>query len=308
MSLNGNYEGGWGSGSMFWDQPGLDAPVDYQSVEGEGIEATPSHPPETPPPTPTPGVDIFDLNLSEIVTDTTQSALVGQQQLLQAVASKPNITLSDCNWTIGGDVEGSYDPSGTSAEPSPAVTSDVQRVGFFWSSSGSNTASSNDGVSVTCAGTSTGDLSASATYSVEQPVFAVVPTYEPSPDIQPCSDGTYKSGYWVAYRTTCSAGYGPYWTYTVTPPPGTGGQIAMDQLVWINPWIQPTPSATPSPIYTTGGTYPEDTGFPYAEATPVDTPWVAYDYPGFPLNTTPYELCNDVSFEDYWMYLQTRTI
>jgi len=75
------------------------------SLESYSVE-TYMHTTESPPPTPTPGVDIFDFNLNKIVTNTTQTALAGQSQLLEAVPSREGISFSSCNWTISGNIVG----------------------------------------------------------------------------------------------------------------------------------------------------------------------------------------------------------
>ena len=109
-------------------------------MESYGVFAVATHAPQTPPPSPTPGVDIVDINLDTVVTNTTQNAIVGAQQRLYAVPSQPTDPISNCDWTIAGTTVGSYAPTPTSASPSPEPTTGVMGVTFYWIGNGSGRA------------------------------------------------------------------------------------------------------------------------------------------------------------------------
>jgi hypothetical protein len=291
-----------GGGSFITSQSGWPSVV--QTVEAWIVQTVPTHAPATPFPSPTPGINLFDFNLAEIVTNTTQSAVVGQQQLLQAVAAQPGVTLEDCNWTVGGAIVGSYNPYATSASPSPTSLSDVQQVNFYWLGSGANTTSASYTVSATCSvTTSHGPLSASATYQVKQPTYVIQPTFEPSPDVKWYMSGyDDQPGYWLAYAPTTDTG-GVHYNYSVANVP-VDGAIVMTQLVYTNDFVYPSsPPATPYAVSTTNGQYWNDGGFPYFTPDPTNTTYSQGDGPGVPVGAEDYELTTDEDFQDYFMYL-----
>lgn len=264
-----------------------------------------SHPPTTPFPSPTPGIDIYDFNLTKIVTNTTPNAIVGQLQILEAVAPQPEETLSNCNWTLGGKSVGSYAANGSS--PSPAPTSNVQEVQYYWIGSGQNNASANDGVSVTCTASPGGNLSASATYTVQQPTFTTneIATYGTLVTAYP--KGFYGNpGIYIAYATGPSPSPSPgvTWAYSVTNVPSAGGgQIAMGQLTDIyNTATIPSPSPTSTVLATTNGSYWLDGVFPYDTPAPYNSTWSRFDEPAQPVTNDFSQAQISMLFQDYFMY------
>jgi hypothetical protein len=311
MSLNGYYipGGGWGSGSIFWDQPGLNYPTDYSTIEGYLVEATPSHPPATPPPTPTPGVDIFDFNLHAIVTGTSQYSVGGVQQVMQAVPSEPNVTLGNCNWTIGGNIVGGYAPSGPS--PSPAATSDALEVLFYWIGSGNNSTNVTETVSVTCSVSGGGNLSATASYHVQQPLISPgsgLPVVTEYGSTVTGYEGGFlgNSGIYIAYASGPSPSPQPGvgWSFIAESVP-TPGQIALLQtLYYDNTAIIPSPRPTTTTLATSNGLYCVDASpTPFlAPAATIPSPVVATDAPAQPIYTPITSASLDMAAKDFYMY------
>jgi hypothetical protein len=266
------------------------------------VEDVDYHPPATPPPTPTPGINIFDSNLKLIVTNTTQTALAGQQQVLDAVPTEPTISLGSCAWTIGGNIVGGYSPGST---PSPAPTNSSQ-VSFLWIGSGSNIASANESVSVKCVGSpSSSNLTASATYDVYQPTYsASTVTYGSA--VTAYLSGFYgNAGIYIAYATGPSPSPTPgiIWSYKVSAPSGAVGQIAMGQLIDIDNVAIPSPSPTPTTLATTDGSYWLDGAFPYETPAPYTATWSRYDEPAQEIDNGFSSVQISYLAKDFFMFL-----
>lgn len=302
LTQNQSYtaNGGWFDGRIIFIS--VSSGLTADSLESWQVTEEPTHPAATPYPTPTPGVDIFDFNLAKVVTGTTQSAIVGQAQILEAVASEPNISLNNCNWTIGGNSVGAYTANGSS--PSPEPTGNVQQVQFFWIGSGSNTSSTNETVSVTCSDTSTSNLTASATYNVEQPtVNANVASYYSQMNVF-YNGYVGNTGLNIAYAPSSSS-YGVNWNYGVSNAPSSGGQIAMGQAVLLNNTAieSASPSPIPTTLGTTNGNYCLDGAFPYAPAVNASKPWISSDAPGSGIANYLLSVSLSFQFKDYFMYM-----
>jgi hypothetical protein len=280
--------------------------IGIQSLEGYTYVGYPSHPPATPLPTPSPGIDIFDFNINKIVTNTMQTAVVGQAELLQAVISQPGETLSNCNWTIGGNIVGGYTPNGSS--PLPAPTSNAQETYYYWIGSGQNNASANEGVAVSCTASPGGSVTASATYGVQQP------TVNTNSVLFGSNATAYNNGYlifpgvWAVYATGPSPSPSPgvNWTYAVSNVPSSGaGQIGLIQLAnIINTAVVPSPAPTTTVLYTTGNVYCVDaspTPFIYPPG-PASSTWFATDAPAQPIPTPANSFKINEQYQDYYMY------
>jgi hypothetical protein len=285
------------------------------SVETINIFPTASHPPTTPLPSPTPGVDIFDWNLSEIVTNTSQDSVAGQAQLMQAVPSEPDLSGSNCDWTPGGNTVGSYNALSITPSPSPAATTNVNPVNFYWIGSGSNSSSTGETVSVSCTPSpGSGSLTASATYYVEQPTFSATSplvTYLSTAKAYSNGYGPYP-GIWIAYAAgpspDPSSSPGVKWVYSVSNVP-TPGQIALLQMGNIyNTAVQPSPGPTTTVLYSTNSSYCLDqpsTASPYpfyAATVSSSSTWSAIDAPAQPIPTPAPQASISYKFIDYYMY------
>ena len=303
ITYEGNNLYSIGQGSSEFICCGGDLEYGLTSLEGYTVESY-LHPTESPPPTPTPGVDIFDYNLNKIVTNTTQSALAGQDQLLQAVPSREDISLNSCNWTLSGNTVGSYAANG--ASPSPAPTSAAQ-VPFYWIGSGSNSASANDGVSVKCIGSpSSATLIASATYDVYQPTYSASQvTYGSAVTAYLSGYLDFSSGIFIAYATGPSPSPTPgiIWSYKVSAPSGAVGQIAMGQLIDIDNVGVPSPSPTPTTLGTTDGSYWLDGAFPYETPAPYTGTWSRYDEPAQQITNGFSSVQLSYMAKDFFMFL-----
>lgn len=182
----------------------------------------------SPSPSPSPGINIFDDNLKQNVANTAQNAVVGQEQVLRVTAAPPGETLSNCNWTVTGNIVGSYGfngvPNGGGAVA--AATSNVETTQFYWIASGSNQATSANTVTVACTDQSGTPLNASATYTVAQPTLAGPSiVYKPASAITPAPDGG--TGSYIEYGDFTSSDrtlFGVNWnTYNVSNVPSNAG-------------------------------------------------------------------------------------
>ena len=276
------------------------------SIQGIQVQDVESHPPATPPPTPTPGINIFDSNLKLVVTNTTQTALVGQQQVLDAVPTQPTISLNSCSWTIAGNIVGAYSPGST---PSPAPTGSPQ-TSFFWTGSGSNSASANDGVSVKCVSSPSGaNLTASATYTVYQPTISMT-TVTGTVQVAPYPTAPATTIPALAFGLNTYSTSGIHFTFKATAPTNGSGNLGVAQIITTMQSAMPTTCF--SPLY--NGTY-RDADFPYpvgsetsigggAQATWMsNSPNLAYDSPVMQLISNCASESRSDSFKDYFMYV-----
>ena len=225
------------------------------SIQGIQVQDVESHPPATPPPTPTPGINIFDSNLKLVVTNTTQTALVGQQQALDAVPTQPTISLNSCSWTIAGNR--SRGANSLVSTPSPAPTGSPQ-TSFFWTGSGSNSASANDGVSVKCVSSPSGaNLTASATYTVYQPTISMT-TVTGTVQVAPYPTAPATTIPALAFGLNTYSTSGIHFTFKATAPTNGSGNLGVAQIITTMQSAMPTTCF--SPLY--NGTY-RDADFPY---------------------------------------------
>jgi hypothetical protein len=300
------------------------------------------HPPQSPTPTPTPGVDIFDHNLAKVVTGTTESSIVGQDQTLTALAAQVGETLTNCNWTLAGNVVGGYNADGTAS--TAAQTTNLIRTQFYWIGSGQNVASVADPVSVTCDDQSGNHVSASATYNVNQPTVTITATYNtttgnltgpntmPTPCATPTptptgqwSDGVLLSNFSWSNQIPCGSESlsfgnpegdnfhpGVAWSYGANVPTGGSGTIAMIQLKNTSRTGVTTSGSNWSDSANTNGSWCLDTGpqgyvFYNGQGLSVspgpNTLAQQTDSPS--LNLTYYALASAnqrLQFQDYFMY------
>lgn len=303
------------------------------------------HPAQTPQPNPTPGVDIFDFNLSAVVTGTTQNVIVGSQQSLGAVEAQPGETLSNCNWTIGGAVVGGYDASGVPASPAPLAN--AKETKFYWLGSGSNVASTPYIVTVACVDQSLNNVNASATYTVNQPTVTISATYAtrtgapsaPTTEPTPCATPTpTASGQWSNgallsnYNSVWPCGdwsenYGNpeldnflpgiSWTYIANIPQGGAGTIAMIQTKNTSrtgtttsgtPWDSATNTNNAWCIDSTNGLSLYN-GQGLAVTAGINTLNQQNDSPGQDLTTSSLSsISQNLRYTDYFMYQPTNGI
>lgn len=275
----------------------------FYALEGFVYESY-THPPATPGPTPTPGVDILDFNLNEIVTNTTQSAVAGQEQLLQALPSQPGETVTKCNWTVSGNTVGGYVPNGS--PPSAVTLSNLQQVKYFWIGSGTNNSSVSYGISVTCTASPGGKVSASSTYTVSQPTFSAnSSTYSGAVTIY--NKGYYNSGpgTYIANASGPSPSPTPgvVWNYKVNG--GGAGQIGMQQLIsYKNTAVQ---GGSKVVLSSTGGDYCDDSNlgpnaFPYVSPAAANVTWAAFDEPAQEVSAALSSAQISYEAQDYFMY------
>ena len=283
-------------------------PANLFTVRGTSVWSVGSHPAATPRPTPSPGLAIIDLNLQQdVTTPATPSAVVGQQQNLQAVNSQPSDAISNCNWTIGGNTVGGYTTTSAVGMASPEPTSNVLQVPFFWIGSGQNQPTATESVSVTCTDQSSNQLKASAAYLAKQPTFtgpSIV--YRPPTAITVYTNGYHGiAGTWIAYgNDDTGADFGVQWNnYAVTADPAPGpGQITMQQIISTNNTATNPDGSTA----TLSAVNHCADGFPYAPAVSTTSTWSSRDAPGQQLSisgqpTYTSEVIN-YSLQDYFMY------
>ena len=188
------------------------------------------------------------------ITNTTQSAVVGQQIALTASYTLPSgITLNSQSWSIPGTIVAGYSASSSSGSVATNVSTNQQSITFYWISSGNSqnvtftlnlsdgsspkaTATFNVGGSTASMSTATGSVGIFA-----GPVLGFGPTgiaFNPTVTTPTGDSGQFK---WVQLITND--------TFTLTT---TGGTV----LTCVNVTVPSTPSGTGL-----------DTVYPYATGT-----------------------------------------
>lgn len=271
------------------------------------------HPRQTAAPTPSPGIGLFDQNLSREVTNTTPNAVVGQQQMIEAFDKQPGGTLSSCIWMVNGNTVSGYTPG--SPAPTPSPTTAIYES-FYWIGSGTSAASATAVVSATCKDQSSNSYSASATYTVQQPTFSVSQTLG-NPYIE-TDRGTESPPFCTVGNECIWGGYpAASWSFAVTTPADSGSStIGMAQLIKQSHGATGIDGSTITQCTSTTNQlsnmqYYLDNVFPYPVPSPSPTPipagqmgtWASNDAPPIAF---PYSVDIDgwrkSNFEDFFLF------
>jgi len=265
-------------------QPSEDMPDRDQPVEAGGEECAVTV------------LEIVDRDSGAVVSDTTQTKIVGQRVSLEVRTRPAGRSMTNIQWTIAGERVSDYAQSSSRATRTDLAAGDLDSatVDYYYIAGGNRQVS----VSATVNGTA---LTASMNYGVLAPTGVAMTSATGAVAVG--NPGFPGSGLEFHYGTNATPGI--EWTLTCTAPAGGAGEIAGTQLVSGDRTRTLTAGGTVE-TRSSGGAWQLDNTVPYDTAVAIaagaSATWTSSDSPGTPLTATWTRKTVDQDFRIYFMY------